>query len=1112
MMFIAKREKYIVKSLIVMALLCGSRAGALGQTDTSRLFEERFGGESPFGTSLQKLSYLDKGGKPLQPGKPFSEILRGNGTRAGYILSHGGIIPSSVSVSVGARLLRPNVDYYLDAANGTLFFTEPVRRIDSIRVFYRYVEGQDSARSPVTLPGFSLRFKGTAFNFAYGLSAGNGMDFTTYGLSVNSTFGRGSTLQGLLYFSTPAGNSQNMVGETRASLLDTRPKPNPEDAKSDRLVLQNLRITSGPATFRATYQDVGLKFNGFQAMRQANANNPEVLAQIATLEKEKGIQRLGFGAGVQVGKTENVGLDWDQINDGKDRILRQSIGYTSPLLRFRYNFQSIGPQFSLFKGLREAEAAQWAREKGIRRSELSLGLLTGKNGQLSFYRNSIGDKSGRLTGQSLEYAGSAFRFSLSNREVTSSFSRLNDLSDADKTALALDIRRQFNPTAADGEVTAKDRQQIVSEAGLSRTRMAFSVTMGKEGLLGYNTFHIGDGKGSIRRNTLDLRAQNFTLSYLDQDISDTFSRLGSMSDFEKSQFGNERGIHRNLLGFQWTLNKSSSLAFSQLRIDDKEGGLLRQSLAYTGKGVDVKLNLGNTDKTFTRVGDLAGLSKEERAVIEAERGYKRMDFAANLTAWKGFTFNTYIYDASNRQDKLSKDIFRHFLSWIPNPAIKVTYLSEGNSFSQAGRTQEGRTHSLLTYDQILKEGMKINFYQDNLETIAAGKALPTATTSFFHFETDRSKANNFMAETKRMHMSNGKFENTIHLDMNYRLFNNLGLRFTRFDVDRGADPSAETNVLQWNWQVSKTILFNGTLSETNTNNDHDSSAKSFALVGPILPNLNFSGSYSEVVQKKKTRGVQGNVKSEVDVAFSNAKPFHLFGLKETMLTFKYASLNDQRKQVSQTVAGRVQGMIGKNRVALEYGGSLDPKGNSHIARTISLVSDRNEKLPVHYDMTYTAHNVNRSKLLLERKYHFVARIDKRTNFKYAYASLPLNVVNNQPQPLTTEALSLKSELTPTLHLSVDYNEQHNLGTKEDVHKLGVLISGKMDPHTAVQVGYSVDIFTRNGQHVDAHTITLGYDKQIDGDHFLVLQTAYTRYNKSETPDAVQANLDFKTRF
>src|SRR5437867_2322012 len=55
-----------------------------------------------------------------KPGISFSEILRGNGSRAGYTLSHGNVQTDTISVHVGGRTLRLNSDYWLDADSGTL--------------------------------------------------------------------------------------------------------------------------------------------------------------------------------------------------------------------------------------------------------------------------------------------------------------------------------------------------------------------------------------------------------------------------------------------------------------------------------------------------------------------------------------------------------------------------------------------------------------------------------------------------------------------------------------------------------------------------------------------------------------------------------------------------------------------------------------------------------------------------------------------------------------------------------------------------------------------------------------------------------------------------------
>ena len=85
------------------------------------------------------------------PGTPFAELLRGNGSRAGYTLSHGGVIADTLSVRVSGQTLKVERDYWLDAGNGTLFFAQAVRPADTISIYYRYVDGQDGQRQPLSL-------------------------------------------------------------------------------------------------------------------------------------------------------------------------------------------------------------------------------------------------------------------------------------------------------------------------------------------------------------------------------------------------------------------------------------------------------------------------------------------------------------------------------------------------------------------------------------------------------------------------------------------------------------------------------------------------------------------------------------------------------------------------------------------------------------------------------------------------------------------------------------------------------------------------------------------------------------------------------------------------
>lgn len=1097
----------MIKTTIAAAgALLGASAG-FAQVGTPSFTET--GADDPFSAALRKQTLRVNAASPASRGKAIREVLRGTGSRGGYSLSHGGIIPESVSVSVNARRLSHG-EYFVDPDSGAMGFLEPVRRSDSVSVSYRYIEGQDGNRSPIAgMTGLSLNLRGSALNFGFGVSTNSaGLDFTTYGLSLNSKLGpsTGSSLNGLLYFSTPGASKNNLVGATREEMEASAKKAASADAVNDHLISQNLTYNTGAVTLRANYQDVGLHFNGFQALKGANAKNADVMAQIGALEKEKGIKRLGFGAGLKTDKSSSLGFDWDQIGDGQDHITKQSFGYASKLFNFKYSEQEVGENFAGFKSLREADAAQWAREKGVKRSDLALGMATGKDGKdgrLDFSRNVASDKTGGLEQQNLAFAARSLSFSMASTKADAKFTRLNDLSDADKTSLLLEIHRQFNPNAQAAEIAAPERANLAGEAGLSRSRMSFGGALGKTSSFAFSQFSIGDDADSIRRQAISLTTKTFSLNYMDQTIGDKFAHLGSMGPFEKAQFGNEVGIRRQAFGLDWTPSKSSKFSFSQLGLDDSQkGGMSRETLAYAAKGFDFKLNKQNIAKTFDRFGDLAGFTPEEKQAMQAEQGYDRTDWTANINAFRGLTLSTYNYDAHDATDNLDKSAWKHNLAWTASKLTQVTFLSEGNSFDKDGKAQDGFAHDLLTINHQLGKGMKLNFFHDTVDRTAGGAAVPSVVTDFLHFETDRGKANNLLAETKRVSFSDGKFENTVQIDLNYRANKALVLHFNKLGIDRGKDPSSDTSALDWKWQINKTFSFNGAYATTTTNNEADATVKTVALAGAISRDFNLTGSYTEASQKT-------NIKSVADIALSNAKPINVLGLKNVTVTGKYAALHDQNKQQSQNVSGKVQGMAGKNQVGLEYSSVLNPNGTNAIARIITLLTDPNPKLPFHADILYKARTTNRGNVDLVRKYNAALKLDKATNVTYKYESLPETAAAVM-QPIKSSAFALTRAVDKTLTLGVEYATNEQIATETQVSKLGATLGGKVDPLTAVEVGYSVDLSSVKNQRTDSHTVRFSYDHQVDGEHYVTLSTSYREVKGAL--DEVSANVDLKTRF
>lgn len=1053
----------------------------------------------------QALAYLDANGAPKQATRRFSEVLRGNGTRGGYTLSHGGIVPGSLRVSVDARTLKINADYFVDYANGMLGFMEPVRRGSSISATYLYVEGQDGVRSQLGMSGLSLNLRGTKLSFGTGVSTGaNGLDFNTYGLAMTSAIGTGGTLSGLFYLSTPNSNVSNRVMETRASNSAPTRKPSASDAKSGHLILQNLNMKSGNATFRANYQDVGLAFNGFQAMRAAHAGNQEMLGLLGALEKERGVKRLGFGAGLQFSPTSTFGVDWDQITDGSDEIVKQGLQFKSTGLSFRYATQEVGEKFNGFQRLREGEAAQWARERGIKREDIALDLTPGAGTALGFSRSQIGDRSGSVERDEFKLGLKNLNLFMSSRQSSERFGRLTSLTDADKTALALDIRRQYNPQAAAAEVTAKDKEQIGLEAGLKRDVLGFTSNLGKGASVSYAVSSLRDGGEGVTRNSFGLTTQGLTFSYLDQRISDGFSRIARLSDFERGQLGNERGIRRTSLNLGLALSKTSAFQFSQLGLSDASAGMTRQSFAYNTQGLTARLNLASTDKGFSRARDLAGLNDADRNAIESERGFKRMDFTANLTAIKGLNLSTYTYSANNAADRLSRDIFRHNLVWTPNKSTVINYLTEGNSAAADGRVMNGVDHQRITFDQQARNGVKISAFRDVVTTVAGGTKNPSVTTDYLKYETDRAKPANLLAEARRIDFGNGKFENLTHLDLNYRAAKNLGLRFNRLAIDRGADPSSETNLVQWNWQASKTVTVNGLYSLTSTNNNTDSTVRSLGITAPIGNMFNFTGAYTEAATRN------ANYRRVADFTLATAKPFDLLGMKQTNLAVTYSGIQDKGSLQKEQVAAKITGMVGQNQVALEYGGNLNEKRQSAFARSFSFVSDRNEKLPLHFDLTYKARNVNNGSVQLVRRYNASFRMDQATKLNFSYVSLPEDGAGNM-QPIKGTTFGLNRLINKQMNFTLNYSNNLNLAQRTRVNNFAAILKGQTDRFSAVQVGYSVDISNLNGQNTNAHNISFAFDRNIDANHSFGISTVYT-IDAARAKNSVQANVEFKSRF
>jgi hypothetical protein len=548
-------QRPVVTSLLALTLLGIAASGAVAQSasipTTPGFADLAFGGQAG---GLAGISHgivgfdLSSPGQALPanaPSKSFSEILRGNGTGIGYTLTHGGILPDTVSVHASGNHLRAGTDYWLDPTNGTITFAQSIHTFESVDVYYRYVEGQDAQRQSAGLPGLQFGLgSASRLGLFFGSAASNGSGFnsTLYGMALDSKSllsGRGN-YSGLMFFSNTA-KSNNLVtlmpGSAGAGAAQSAPQ-----AGVDNLILQSLALHSSGFGIHADYQDVGKNFAGFQALRMNNASDKAMLDQLTQLEKEKGLRRMGFGLDFglnfgqgKTGSASHGGFSFSQENiaDAHGSVQRDLWSLKSGTFDFLMFGRSVSPGFKRFDDLSDADKtnlaldlyqlydpkaavaqvtagdrAQVAHETGLERSAMRADFGFGKAGGIAFSQLSIQDTT-NLAGtagatptppvgimrEDLALNLGSLQLDLLHRKTDAGFSRLGDLADVEKNNLALDIRRQFDPNVTPQQLAQKDRDQATREAGLTRTALRGHLLLGrngKDGQLNFSQFAIAD--------------------------------------------------------------------------------------------------------------------------------------------------------------------------------------------------------------------------------------------------------------------------------------------------------------------------------------------------------------------------------------------------------------------------------------------------------------------------------------------------------------------------------------------------------------------------------------------------------------------------------------------
>lgn len=1048
------------------------------------------------------------------PGTTFFEILHGNGTGSGYVLSHGNVIADSVRIYLGGDALQANRDYWLDEASGTLYFASSLSIFRGVSVSYRY--RTDSVARKTLAPGlqFSLN-QNTQFGLLFGQSSGNGSGFDTalHGLNFNSKFGanNASNVNGLLYFSNISRNANTVL--TLPASLDA-PAPTKMETGQDHLIAQSLQIHTGTTHLMADFQDVGEKFGGFQALKQGFSGNQAALDQLKQLEAQKGMKGSTLGLGFDFGNKKLSGgmlpglnFETRKFADKEGGLLREQITLNTGSAQFAFLTRRMDATFGRAKDLSDADKTQFA-----------LDIQRQFEPDATADKITAGDRD-RLTKETgLERQALRGSFALGKASAIT----FNQFSLADTTTL-----KSEDPTSANG-----DR--------------------------------------SLARQSFGFHSKTLQFSLWKQNIADNFTRLCDLSDIEKKNFGSEHGLAHEQMDLLWQFNKTTKLTFSRLNIagttdaiqnaiagaqkankaqsdidaaaKTARAGLQSQSLGLELKGLKLALNQADTDKEFARSADVA-LPDADKHTIETERGFQRSDQSLHFDALRGLVVDRFQLKANNVQDKLAREAEKNSIAYSPFKTLLLTYADDRDETASDSKAN-GTLHQLLSLNQKVGKTGVLKLAQEQNTTLDTGNKKDDTRHNTVHFEAPKTTllGLNFDLDNKQVAYLDGKYEHTMNFNVHVKPVQTLDIAYTHNTLQRSWDPARDvqsataasnanqtgnaavqvpdsldpmpavqssTHGLDLQWQAAKKFSVVLGTSQTDTNNENNADSFTAGLVGEPAQNLQLTAKFNELHDDGK------NVKDVADVSIGNAKPLCFGPLQEITFKAGYASLNDKKRLQNETMTGHATWKLWKNQFTLDYGSQAkDNAGKTTdvtISRLYAFTTDPNPSRLFHGGFVYKVRTLVDGQEKLIRRFTADARLTRNTRFTYLFGTLPEDDAGNI-QPRTTAEVGLTHQFRPSLAAKFFYHMNNDDATKILTRGLGFGIEGNLGQRSKLTLNYSKDT---NGfaDHYDRQDrLRFAYNQQLTSENFFSLSTELRTHDQANVQNEIRSNLDVNIKF
>lgn len=571
-------------------------------------------------------------------GRSSFDLVRLRDGSISIALRYGNVIDRTETVVLNGRTLSRERDYAIDYANGLIYLKVAYRDGQTLNVSYRY----DDTKATTGIFGSATSGTQNAFSFQLtpGASAMLGLGYTErlsdgsvirgnlFGMASSLKFGGGGTFAGVMLMNErEKSDIANVLGEDR------------QDAELEegqgKAIVQDLSVHALGGKLSVSYQDIDDRFAGFSSFAGAGYTAD----QIKMFQGEKGLKRVGFNlSGAQAGAL-TFGGGMRSVGDGTGTVQWRSADAKIAGISVDWNSQVVDPGFNKFQGLREKDAQQLRKERGLARESLNLGYkskglesgfsLTSvkkMDDEQGLWRSQLSVKSGWLTAGWMR------------QSIDEDFNRFGDLRDG-------------------------DRGQLAKERGMDRNNYTLGVAS-KWLKADYTSMALIDDSGEFKGTDILLGYGGWSLAQFTRSISDGFRAQGALTGEDRQKFMdgvagmyesgakatgkdqggiNAAGIDRTGTRLSGSFGDFKAL-WNQVVIDNESGTMRLNNYSLNRGKTSVKLSFLDSSDGFSGIRHLTHSEQQRLGTVD---GLDKIDFDLNAELGKGGSLSANIMNADS---------------------------------------------------------------------------------------------------------------------------------------------------------------------------------------------------------------------------------------------------------------------------------------------------------------------------------------------------------------------------------------------------------------------------------------------------------------------------------